>query len=215
MRSRTTIAAAILACLCMIAAAAVWFFQPAERDNRPVIAYLGETRLSIPSEYFRFEYARMGGSLSEIDLAADAKTFRPARLQTRFRKSAADPLAQNLFLTLTPADGRVSPAERATRLYARFLQPDSWNHPGGLIMRRFKDGSPYQHEDLYIAPPEGRRFAARCPQPRKKPDGLLNICMVVIRIDGIDVRLRFAASLLSDWERLYQGARGLLHSFRQ
>jgi hypothetical protein len=215
MRSRLTIAAAILATVSVLAAAAVWLMIPGERDNRPVIAYLSETRLTIPYDYFRFEHARLGGSLSEIDLAADARTFRPARLQSRFKPSAADPMAQTLFLTLIPSAGNISPAERTTRLYTRFLQPDGWSHPGGLIMRRFKNGSPYQKEDLYMAPPEGRRFAARYPQPRKTPDGLTNICMAEFRIEGIDVRLRFAADLLSDWERLLQGTQGLIRSFRR
>ena len=215
MRSRLTLAAAILATVSVLAAATVWLMIPGERDNRPVIAYLGETRLTIPYDYFRFEHARLGGSLSEIDLAADARTFRPARLQSRFKPSAADPMAQTLFLTLIPAAGNISPAERTTRLYTRFLQPDGWSHPGGLIMRRFKNGSPYQKEDLYMAPPEGRRFAARCPQPRKTPDGLTDICMAEFRLEGIDVRLRFAADLLSDWERLLQGTKGLIRSFRR
>jgi hypothetical protein len=215
MRSRLTIAAAILATVSVLTAAAVWLMIPGERDNRPVIAYLSETRLTIPYDYFRFEHARLGGSLSEIDLAADARTFRPARLQSRFKPSAADPMAQTLFLTLIPSAGNISPAERTTRLYTRFLQPDGWSHPRGLIMRRFKNGSPYQKEDLYMAPPEGRRFAARCPQPRKTPDGLTDICMAEFRIEGIDVRLRFAADLLSDWERLLQGTQGLIRSFRR
>lgn len=40
MRSRLTIAAAILATVSVLAAAAVWLMIPGERDNRPVIAYL-------------------------------------------------------------------------------------------------------------------------------------------------------------------------------
>lgn len=59
MRSRLTIAAAILATVSVLAAAAVWLMIPGERDNRPVIAYLNETRLTIPYDYFRFEHAAL------------------------------------------------------------------------------------------------------------------------------------------------------------
>lgn len=215
MRRRTLIVASVLI-LCAVAAmiALLWFSQE-ETSNRRVEIYIGDVRLAIPAGYFRFEHARSGGRQPEVDLAADARTFRPARLMRRFRPDGPDPLAQHVFLTLTSPEGKLAPAERTARLYARFLQTDKWSHPGGLVMRRFLDGSPYEHEDLYLAPPEGRVFAARCRRPKTMPDGLPNTCIAEFRLDGIDVRARFSPDLLSEWEALLAGTRGLLKSFRQ
>lgn len=189
--------------------------QPEEQTDRSVNVYLGEQSLIIPSPYFRFQHAQLGGKLPEIDLAADAGTFRPAKLSTRFRPGAPDGSAGTIYLTLAESKGKLGPAERTTRLYSRFLQADQWNHPGGLIKRRFEKDSPYQHEDLYMTPPEGRRFAARCRRPKTPPDALPSICLADLRFNGIDIRMRFSASLLPEWEKLYSGTRGLVNSFRQ
>ena len=98
------------------------------------------------------------------------------------------------------------------KLYARFLEQTAWNNPGGLIMRRFEKGSPYEREDLYLAPPEGRIFAARCMRPSQPPDGLPNTCITEFRLRGLDAQLRFVPDLLPEWERLMDGARGLIES---
>ncbi len=215
MQRRYIIAASALALCFVFAAIGYLALAPDETSDRRVETYIGDVRLTIPSAYFRFEHALSGGKLPEIDLAADAKTFRPAKLLRKFRTDGPDPLAQTVFLTIMPPEGKLQPAERTTRLYGRFLQADGWSHPGGLIMRRFVDGSPYEHEDLYMAPPEGRVFAARCTRPRKTPDGLPNTCIAEVRIDGVDVRARFSPDLLSEWEHLLAGIRGLLQSFRR
>lgn len=206
---------AVIAGGAMLAGILLFLLIPEDSPKRQVESYLGDTRLIIPAGYFRFEHARSGGRMPEIDLAADAHTFRPAKLERKFRINGPDPIAGQIFLTLRSPEGQLSPGERTTRLYARFLQSDSWSHPGGLIMRRFEDDSPYQNEDLYMAPPEGRLFAARCRRPRQPPDSLPNTCQAELRIDGIDVRLRFSPDLLADWDKILAGTRGLLQSFRR
>ncbi|MGE3245131.1 MAG: hypothetical protein AB7J19_02275, partial [Beijerinckiaceae bacterium] len=202
MRSRYTFAAAIVAVCALLAAAVLYLAQPGETTRRPVETYVGDVRLVVPAAYFRFEYAKVGGRMQEIDLAADAQTFRPARLQRNFNPTGPDPLSNTIFLTIQQPEGRFDPAERTTRLFTRFLQPDTWSHPGGLVMRRFQNGSPYENEDLYMAPPEGRRFAARCPRPRQPPSPLPATCIAEVRMDGVEVRMRFSADLLADWDRL-------------
>ena len=49
----------------------------------------------------------------------------------------------------------------------RFLEPDGWSHPGGLIARAFQAGSPFEGQELYFVAPEGRVFAARCAKARR------------------------------------------------
>jgi hypothetical protein len=214
MRSRLAFAAAIVTSACILLAAIIWLAQPEQQKSGIVEVFIGKIRLAVPSDYIRFEHARFGGRLPELDLMAEAASFRPVQAEAKVPVNE-DTSSKTVFFTLTPAGGTLSPAERTTRLYARFLEADHWEHPGGLIMRRFQSGSPYQNEDLYIAPPEGRLFAARCPRPRNPPDNLPQTCLSNIRIDGIDIRVRFSATLLSDWRKLFEGTRGLVQSFRR
>jgi len=97
-------------------------------------------------------------------------------------------------------------------LYARFLESDVLETEEGLLKRAFQDGSPYDGEDLYFDPPEGRAFAARCARPTTPPDGLPETCIAAFRESGADVEMRFTSSLLPHWEKLTEGARGLARS---
>lgn len=151
--------------------------------------------------------AALAGADDGLDLAARFPDFRPLAPE-RGRGSAE----AAVFLHLQAEDGALEPGERAAKLYARFLERDQWTHPGGLIMRRFEPGSPYQREELYIAPPEGRLFTARCTRPPQPPDGLPNTCISELRLRGLDAQLRFAPELLPEWERLMAGTRGLVES---
>ena len=214
MHSRLAFAAASVVSACLVLAAIVWMAQPEPPVTGKVEIYIGNIRLSVPSPYIRFEHARLGGRLPELDLIADAKTFRPIKTGQAL-PAGTRPADQMVFFTVTSAAGSLSPVDRTTRLYSRFLEAGHWNHPGGLILRRFQSDSPYQNEDLYIAPPEGRRFAARCQRPRTPPDGLPETCLTDMRVNGIDIRLRFDAGLLPEWEKLYNGTRGLMQSFRR
>lgn len=202
----------------LLAAFAAWFVWPfVFRDaspsaQGPLEIFLGKIRLSVPPAYIRNPESRRPGEFSELDLAAFASDFRPAQGNRALRPGAEDVAPDIVFLTLREQEKSLDPAERPARLYVRFLEQEEWSHPGGLTMRRFEATSPFAREDLYMAPPEGRVFAARCMRPSQPPDGLPNTCISEIRIAGLDVRLRFSSNLLTDWENLMAGVRGLIQS---
>jgi hypothetical protein len=176
---------------------------------------VGATIFSLRGDYLR-PSSRGGEHLDELDLAAFFPGFEPAgdagdvRLQT----DLGERFQRIVFIAIRASDSGLDPAERLTRLYARFLEADEWTHPGGLVARAFQKGSPFENEELYFAAPEGRAFAARCQQPdqtRKTP----NTCAYDFRLGDLDVELRFSAALLADWEALSAGARGLIESARR
>lgn len=171
---------------------------------------LGEARLRVPPAYARFPIGRAGGVQDRLELAATFPAFAPVAAP-QAGKDAPGPLGA-VFITLTPRDRSVDPAERPVALYGRFLEEDAWSDPTGLIMRRFQPGSPYEFEDLYIAPPEGRVFSARCTRPRQPADGLGETCLTALRIGGIDAQLRYPPALLAHWEILAARARALIES---
>ncbi|HEY8579009.1 MAG TPA: hypothetical protein VIL72_03930, partial [Beijerinckiaceae bacterium] len=113
---------------------------------------------------------------------------------------AGDPAEDRLHVTLLRTDATLDPAERFEKLYARFLQAEAPSPAPGLTLRRFEAGSPYENEELFFNPPEGRLFAARCLRTAEgEPPGQ---CLADLRVGRVDVRLRFARRWLAAWDRM-------------
>jgi hypothetical protein len=130
---------------------------------------------------------------------------RVARLPWRaFAGDGAARPDEPVFLTARPADGALAPAERPSVLYARFVAADARSAPGGLIRRRFRDGTPFAGEDLVVAAPDGRAFWARCPTAGDRGDGASG-CLTEKRFGETDVQVRFSPALLPRWELLASG----------
>lgn len=206
----TIIAVAVLVALLV---AAFFLQSAATRDERegPYAFSVGKQQLSLP-----ISYLRPPADDGAIELAAFFPDFSPAGrfddvdahtdLEERFQRL--------VFLELRPADRSVDPTDRVTRLYLRFLNETSWSHPGGLVARAFEPGSPYEGDELFYTPPDGREFAARCRKAdpdRKTP----NTCIAILRSGDIDAQLRFSSGLLSQWQDLVAGARGLIETARR
>jgi hypothetical protein len=215
---RSNVAAVIVvAALALIVGAGygAWRGFTAKRHPAIVAASVGAASFALPSGYFR-PSSRTGGQVDKLELAAFFPDFAPAGdLNDIVSGTDLDERHEKLvFVTVTEADQALDPADRPVKLYARFLDPDAWSQPGGLIARGFVSGSPFEGEELYFTAPEGRQFAARCgrPDPRRTTP---NFCIDDFRLDGLDVELRFSANLLSEWEKLTGGARGLLQSGRR
>ena len=176
---------------------------------------VGAATFALKSGYLR-SASRAGGRLEQIDMAAFFPGFAPAgdAGDVTQQTDLGERFQRTVFMTIRPSDSSLDPAERMPRLYARFLEPEEWSHPGGLVARAFQKDSPFENEELFFAAPEGRAFATRCQRPdqaRKTP----NTCAYDFRVDDLDIELRFSAALLSEWEALTAGARGLINSARR
>lgn len=172
-----------------------------------VEARVGEIRLIYQAGYARFPAGRAGGHLDRLDIAATFPNLEPAG-----NTSAALDKAALVFLSIGPPERKVAPADLMSLLYARFLEADVSETEEGLLRRAFQDGTPYDGEDLYFDPPEGRAFAARCAKPTTPPDGLPETCIAAFRESGADIEARFTSALLPHWEKLAEGVRGLAKS---
>jgi hypothetical protein len=178
-------------------------------------AVVGQTRFTLLSGYFR-PSSQGGGNLNHLDLAAFFPDFTPAGEAGDIDKKTdlTERFQKLVFITVSSADTTLDPADRPSKLYTRFLDPEQWSHPGGLVASAFQPGSPFEGQELYFVAPEGRAFAARCGKPdqaQKTP----NSCTYVFRTGDFDVELRFSAALLSEWEKLSAGARGLIEAARR
>jgi hypothetical protein len=185
----------------MIVGLAVWRFWPAPPPPETLTFDIGGQRLRFASAYVRMPETI---EPDRVDLVVRAPDFAPAAA-TPARLPAAgevdDKGRTQIFLTLTPAaklDRNAPPAER----YAPFLASEAQVTEGGLLRRRFEDNSPYAGEDLYLAPPDGEDFFARCQRPRIPSDGLPDACLSDFRVDGVMVQMRFDPVWLAEWQHL-------------
>lgn len=204
-------ALSVLLLLVSLTAGAVVFLRRETASDATVETDLAGHRFSFPAALARDAATRSGGLADRLAFLAVFPEFAP-RLTERVSPRAAVREDQLLFITLTPRDEAIDPADRPARLYTRFLEGTVWTGPGGLVVRRFEDGSPYESEQLYLAPPDGRAFFARCPRHEAGRPLDAPACLWVWRWKQLDVELRFAPALLSNWESLVDGLSGFLRA---
>jgi hypothetical protein len=70
-------------------------------------------------------------------------------------------------MTISAAGNTLAPAERMASIYPRYAAAEAVSGPGGLAVLAFREGTPYQGEDL-IYDPAGPGFLVRCS--RSAPD---------------------------------------------
>jgi hypothetical protein len=205
-----------LALVLVLILGAAGYYREFRHDAPPqatVAASVDGVRFSYPAAYARDGATRMGGALDRLAFLTVFPDFAPAPAASadpqRRAAQALDPT--HVFIAIAPRDEAIDPAERPSHLYARFLESEVWAAPGGLMLRRFEVGSPYELEQLYLAPPDGAVFFARCP---KREAGFMGAasCIWALRRDRLDVEVRFAPALLEHWSRLVEGTRGFLTS---
>lgn len=176
-----------------------------------VAASVDSVRFSYPFAFARDGATRMGGAQERLAFVMRFPDFAPpppASADSKHRpEPAQDPI--DVFIIVAPKDETIDPAERPSKLYARYLESDVFAAPGGLMLRRFEAGSPYELEQLYLAPPDGALFFARCP---KREAGFMGAapCLWALRRGALDVEVRFSPSLLEHWSRIVEGTQGFL-----
>jgi hypothetical protein len=167
-------------------------------------------RLSVPAGYFRSGVVPRGAMAERIDLVFEFPDMKPVASRSPVSGHQEQLHQRQVFMAIMRSDGVIDPAERPQELYGRFLEPDVWDNPGGLMMRRFAPDSPYSDEELFLAPPDGRRFSARCRKPVKAAEDIGEACLWRFRQAGADVQVRFTPDLLTQWEVLEGGVKRLL-----
>ncbi|GGH25864.1 hypothetical protein GCM10007036_33260 [Alsobacter metallidurans] len=204
-------AALVLAGGLVVGSSAFAFSALRPEPARLVTASVGRVSVSVPSQLIRNPAQRKDGPRQRLDLALSwpnldaAKPVAPAA-------AAKAPLALGdvLLVTILQADDGPDAGTRAAELYGRYLESAVEEGPGGLISRRFRAKSPYAGEQLLLAPPDGRRFAARCDVEGRAADGLPDVCIAEFRRDGLDIQMRMESRLLEHWEAIDERLRRLL-----
>jgi len=188
---------ALLALLACLGAGAYGLLRAGgDSPAAPIEASIADAHFVFASAHARDEATAAGGLRGPSRLCRGCfPTFAPpARAAKAQSSEALTSLARNhVFITVSLKDDGVDPADRPMQLYARFLEAETIAGPGGLVMRRFEQGSPYDLEhalrraarrrDVFRPLPKTFARAARAPT---------ELCFFGVRVDGLDVELRFA-----------------------
>jgi len=191
---------------------ALWRLWPAPAPPEERIFVLGGHNLRFAPTYLRDAET---SDPERVDLVVLAPDFTPAAARPQRLPASGEQDSSGraqIFLTLTPApkiEGRAALASPAER-YGPYLSAEATVADGGLLRRRFDDASPFAGEDLYLAPPDGEAFSARCQRQKIPADDLPNTCLAELRVENIFLQLRFDPVWLGQWTVLRENAEKLL-----
>jgi hypothetical protein len=197
--------------IALIAAAAVyvvcvlwprWPARPVALDAPALPITIAGVAFNIPPAAIRVPVQRRGGAQDRVDLAflwpslgpADALAKPPAGEVA----AAASKIADRIFLTIAVAGDTLSPEDRVKSIYPRYASAEPVAGPSGLAVLAFRDGSPYQGEDLIYDAAAPERFLVRCTRDGATP----GICLYERRRDRVDVTARFPRDWLDDWHTI-------------
>jgi len=202
-RSRSLLAAPLLLFLAVTMLAAgyvayvLWPGGPVALNAPPMPIMVGGIMFNIEPAAIRMSVQRHAGTQDRVDLAYLWPSLVPP--DPAEKTSVGAPLNPNdrLFVTIAIADGALPPIERMKTIYPRYLAPDATAENDGLTARAFRDGTPYQGEDLVYDPAAPESFFMRCA---RKGIGNAGICLDERRVGNADVTLRFPRDWLVDWK---------------
>jgi hypothetical protein len=178
----------------------LWPQKPAPSGS--IQRYVGANLVTMPVDYLQRNQTPV--QANRLDLAISWPDFGPAKRLVLSADGRIEPATgeTTLLVTLRGTDATIAPAERVIDVYSRFLEGDIWSNPGGLVMRRFRTGTPYEGEDLFYSMPDGRDFAARCPSSLRNGALGNERCLWISRQDGFDIETSFDAALLTQWAEM-------------
>ncbi|TMJ02929.1 MAG: hypothetical protein E6G97_11120 [Alphaproteobacteria bacterium] len=169
---------------------------------------VGGVLFNLPPAAIRVPMQRHPGAQERVDLAFLWPSLGVPDPTAKPAPSEAVPPIDRLFITIQPPSIALSPAERVKSIYPRYLADTQFDGPDGLKVISFRDGTPYQGEDLYFDPAAQPGFVVRCSRPGGA--GTPGMCLYERRIEGADLTLRFPSDWLTGWRAMNAGIDTLL-----
>ncbi|MDE2601855.1 MAG: hypothetical protein KGL62_05730 [Bradyrhizobium sp.] len=189
-----TVAVALIAYL-------LWPTWSTDRSNDParLPISVGDTLFNVPPLAIRMKIQRHSGPQERIDLnfnypALDVPAG-PKHVSADTVENA-QPAIDRIFLAIAAHHDSMAPDVRLNTIYPRYLGQTTSPGPDGLTMRAFRDGTPYDQEDLFFA--DAPKLSARCTRDGATP----GMCLSERRIDGADLTYRFPRSWLAQWRKV-------------
>jgi hypothetical protein len=191
-----------------------WGAEPAELGAPSLPITIAGVPFNIPPAAIRAPVQRRGGAQERVDLAFLWPSLGPAETSAKTppaeAASAASRIADRIFLTIAVAGDTLAPTERVKSIYPRYAAIAPVAGPDGLAVLAFRDGSPYQGEDLIYDARIPENFLVRCTR-----DGaILGTCLYERRIERADLTARFPRDWLIDWRAIAANIERLIGELR-
>lgn len=167
---------------------------------------IGAVTFNVPPGAIRMPVQRRPGAQERVDLAFLWPSLKPPDAHAKVARPEVpdEPLPiDRLFVTLATQSGTLPPTDRVRTIYPRYLAETQFDGPDGLKVVSFREGTPYQNEDLFFDPTAQPGFVVRCSRPGAA--GTPGMCLYERRIDQADVTIRFPSDWLTDWRKVSAG----------
>lgn len=179
-----------------------WPDAPASLDAPQIPVIVAGATFNIEPAAIRMAVQRHPGTQERVDLAYVWPSLTPPDPALRPTPGApADP-NERLFVTIASGDDTLPLMERVQTIYPRYLVAEAVAGPEGLTLRGFRDGTPYQGEELVFEQAAPEHFLARCSKK-----GVVNSgeCLLERRIGKADITFRFPRDWLGNWKGVAAG----------
>lgn len=175
-------------------------------DPLPITLFIGDQRLSIPANMFRYPAQRNVGPHTQVDLALHWPTldgYTPERREAFLDGGASAPV---LFLTIRERSTATDSAGRLASVYRHFMEDDSLAAPAGLVGHRLSMEAGLSGEEVYFEAGSTAPFTAHCLAP--DGDTYPALCMTEIHAgQTLSIQVRFRKGLLADWAGIKEALR--------
>jgi hypothetical protein len=158
---------------------------------------IGGTLFNVPAMAIRMKIQRHSGPQERIDLGFAFPSLEVPQA-SRHADAAEETLQpiDRIFLSISAHHDSLAPDTRVRTIYPRYLEQGSTPGQDGLTLRAFRDGTPYDNEDLFFA--STPNLTARCTRDATTP----GMCLSERRIGGADLTFRFPRSWLAQWREV-------------
>ena len=173
---------------------------------------VGGVLFNVPPAAIRVPMQRHSGATERLDLAFLWPTLSPPDPNMKLAPSETMPAIDRLFVTIEPQSPGLPPSERVRMIYPRYLADTQFDGPDGLKVIPFKEGTPYQNEDLFFDPAAQPGFTARCSRPGAA--GTPGMCLYERRIETADITVRFPSEWLTGWRAANEGIAKLIGTLK-
>src|SRR5881394_2288364 len=155
---------------------------------------VGGTLFNVPTQAVRRKIQRHSGPQERVDLSFVFPSLEPPDAPKHVSADTIEEKVQpidRIFVSISAHHDTLAPDARVRTIYPRYLGQAATPVDEGLMMRTFRDGSPYANEDLFSATTPS--LNARCSRDGQTP----GMCLSERRVDGADLTFRFPRSWLS------------------
>jgi hypothetical protein len=164
---------------------------------------VGGVLFNVPPAAIRMPMQRHSGAQERLDLAFLWPSLAPPDPNAKLAPAETAPPIDRLFITIEPSSAGLPPSERVREIYPRYLADTQFDGPDGLKVIPFKEGTPYQNEDLFFDPAAQPGFVVRCSRPGAA--GTPGMCLYERRIENADLTVRFPSEWLTQWRTVNEG----------